>query len=424
MKRVFSNRNVLVISTTNSLVMFFDMLYWPYWAKYLEDVADMSIPQIGVLSAIQRSEQLLFQLPGGILADRIGRKKVTLIAAVARMIVPIIYLSSKSFEFLILGTLFTAMNSLRMPASTAMIAESLPRDQMGSGYGVFNMVRRVPMLFTGILGGMLMDALGIEAGTRICFMGSLIGAVIAFTACYIFLTETLRRKTGVNASVVQDFKEVLPLFKGSLQAMQVTSAIYQFASGLTMQLIILYVIDHIGFSYTQWGLISTTMSIVGFLTSIPGGMMADKYDRVKLNVFARALAPITTIAYITLRDFYQILATRIVAGVGMGLSGAELGWLGGASWDSLMADIVPSEKRGRVTGLMGTVSGSVSLPSPYIGAYMWDNPSIGPEKTMGTTVILGLFSTFILWRYVKDPRSQKQKIEEKARDDEEGKERS
>ena len=186
-----------------------------------------------------------------------------------------------------------------------------------------------------------------------------------------------------------------------------------------MQLIILYVIDVIGFSYTQWGLISTTMSIIGFLTSIPGGMMADRFDRVKLNVFARSIAPITTIAYITLRDFYQILATRIVAGIGMGLSGAELGWLGGASWDSLMADIVPPEKRGRVTGIMGTVSGAISLPAPYIGAYMWEAESIGPENTMWTTVILGLSSIFVLGRFVKDPRHEKKSLEERARDGEE-----
>jgi len=419
MKRVFSNRNVLVISATSSLVMFFDMLYWPYWSKYLKDVIHLTIPQIGLLNAIQRSEQLLFQLPGGILADRIGRKKVTLIAAFARILVPVIYLSANSFELLVLGTFFTAMNSLGMPAFTAMIAESLPRDRMGSGYGLYGMVRRVPMLFTGILGGILMDALGIEAGSRICFIGSFIGALIAFLARYFFLTETLNRRAGSKTSMTQDFREVLPLFKGSLQALQATSAIYQFAMGLTMQLIILYVIEVIGLNYTQWGLISTTMSVIGFLTAIPGGMMADRFDRVKLNVFARALSPITTVAYIYLRDFYQILATRVIAGIGMGLSGAELGWMGGASWESLMADLVPPEKRGRVTGIMGTVSGAVSLPAPYIGAYMWESKSIGPEKTMGTSIILGLVSTFILWRYVKDPKFQKERIEERTRDDEE-----
>jgi len=423
-RRVFSNRNVLVISLTSSLAMFFNMLYWPFWSKYLVEEPPnglgLSITVVGLLSAIQRSQRLLFQLPGGVLADRLGRKKVTLMAAATRMVPPLIYLWARRWEFLAIGSFFSAMSSLGSPAFTAMIAESLPRDQMGSGYAIFGMVRRVPMLFTGIIGGMLMDALGIWKGTRICLIGSFISAAIVFVIRYLFLTETLVRGGRHKRSLKEDFKEVLPLFKGSLMGMQITSAISQFAAGLIMSLIIIYVTGVIGLSYTQWGLISTAMSIISFLTAMPGGMIADRFNRVKLIIFARAISPITTLGYIFLRDFYQILAVRVVAGIGAGLSGAgQMGWMGGPAWNSLLADIIPPEKRGRVSGLMGTISGLAALPAPYIGAYMWDMESIGPEKTMLTSVVLGLVSTAIFWRTVKDPRSEGRGIKEPAKGDRE-----
>ena len=431
-RRVFSNRNVMVISLSNTLATFFRGVYMFFWIKWL--VADpphgfgLELEIVALLSMISQSERLLFQLPGGILADRIGRKKVTLLGAASRIATPLIYLFSTSFEHLVIASIFTAMGSLSGPAFTAMIAESLPRDQMGSGYAIYGVTRRIPRLFTGIIGGILWETLGLSPAMRICLIGSFIGAVVTFTVRYLFLTETLVRRSGRRSSIKEDFKEVLPLFKGPLGAMQVTSSISQFAGRLTRSFIIIYLVGEestVGLTPTQYGFITTTMSTISLITAMPGGMIADKFNRAKLIVFARSISPITTIGYIFLRDFYQILAVRIVAGVGAGLSGAgAMGWMGGAAWSALMADVVPPEKRGRVTGIMGTISGVTSLPSSPVGALMWESDAIGPESTMLTGTALGLISTFIFWKFVKDPRYEEKKIEEVARDDgeEEGKE--
>lgn len=390
---------------TDSLAIFFRMLYLPYWVLYLKHELHLTVAQIGLLITIQKFQELLFKLPGGILADKIGRKKVTLMGAATQMVTPIIYLMAQSWEPLILGYFFAAMSTISEPAFTAMIAESLPKDKRGSGYGTFGMIRRMPLLFTGVIGGLLMDILGLWTATRACLIASFIGTCIVFVARYLFLTETLVRKPRRKSSIKDDFKEVFSLFKGSLLGMQVTSFISQFAYWLTSSLIILYVTGVIGLSKTQWGIIRSAMSILGLLTAMPGGMIADKFNRRKLITLARVISPVTTVGYIFLRDFYQILGVRMVAGIGMGLSGAStMGWLGGPAWSSLMADLVPPEKRGRVIGLMGTISGVAALPSPAIGACMWEMEGIGPDGTLWATVILGLASTLVFWRYVRDPR--------------------
>lgn len=424
LKKSFANRNVLVVSITSSISMFFNMLYMPYWAVYLKDVIGLEIIQIGLLRALARSNQLLFTFPGGLLADRIGRKKVTLMGAAVQIATPLVYLFARSWELLLIGTIINSMQSISTAAFTAMIAESMSRDQRGRGYGIYGLMRRVPMVFTGIIGGVFMDTLGLGLGTRYCFVGGVAGGVTVFTGRYLFLTETLKRKAGAKSSVKDDLKEVIPLFRGSLKYMQVTSALYQFAAGLTSELIVIYITENIGLTYTEYGFIQTVMSTIGIITAIPGGMMADRYDRVKLSVAARAISPITTIGYIYLRSFPQILATRMVAGIGMGLSGAgEMGMMGGPSYESLMADLVPPEKRGRFSGLMSTFSGLVSLPSPYIGAYMWADPTIQPEGTMWTGLVLGLASTFIFGKFVKDPRYEKKRavaeVEEQEEDNQE-----
>jgi len=40
------------------------------------------------------------------------------------------------------------------------------------------------------------------------------------------------------------------------------------------------------------------MSVIGFLMSMPSGMVADKFDRARLNILAGPVHPITTIGYV------------------------------------------------------------------------------------------------------------------------------
>jgi len=51
--------------------------------------------------------------------------------------------------------------------------------------------------------------------------------------------------------------------------------------------------------------------------------------------------------------------------------------MGGPAWQALIADIVPPRDRGKIMGLMGTVTGLIGLPGSYIGGYLYDlNPNL------------------------------------------------
>ena len=125
------------------------------------------------------------------ISGRIGRKKVTLIVAFERISTPLIFLFSTSWEGILFASMLRGFESVGGPAFQAIVAESLPKEKLGAGYGVFNLMQRVPSVFTGILGGVLMDVYGVIDGTRLCFIGSSIIALIVFLARYFFITETL-----------------------------------------------------------------------------------------------------------------------------------------------------------------------------------------------------------------------------------------
>jgi len=75
LRQVFSNRNIIVLSSTNMLYPIFNSLWELWWSLYLLEVLNTPITIIGLLATIQNTSRILFQLPGGIIADRISGRR-------------------------------------------------------------------------------------------------------------------------------------------------------------------------------------------------------------------------------------------------------------------------------------------------------------------------------------------------------------
>ena len=80
-------------------------LYQSFWPLYLLEQG-LNVELVALLSVIGMSSRLLAQLPGGILADRLGRKKALLIASPLFVIQPLIYMFATSWEHFVIGQIF------------------------------------------------------------------------------------------------------------------------------------------------------------------------------------------------------------------------------------------------------------------------------------------------------------------------------
>lgn len=99
--QVFSNRNIVALSSTNMLYHIFNNLWELWWSLYLFEVLKTPITIIGLLATIQNTSRILFQLPGGIITDRIGKKKVIVFGTGLRVLAPILLLFAKSWVWVI-----------------------------------------------------------------------------------------------------------------------------------------------------------------------------------------------------------------------------------------------------------------------------------------------------------------------------------
>jgi len=78
--------------------------------------------------------------------------------------------------------------------------------------------------------------------------------------------------------------------------------------------------------------------------------------------------------------------------------------MGGPAWQALVADLAPSRMRARIMGLMGTITGLSSLPSPILGGYLYDDYS--PQVAFLVAFALGIIGATIFAIFVKEPKKR------------------
>ena len=412
-REVFSTRNIVVLSGTSTLYQVFNSLWQLWWSLYLLEVLNAPIAIIGLLSTIQSSSQILFQLPGGMLADRIGRKKVIVLGTTLRIFGPLILVLAPTWQWVIPGVVLNAVASLYMPAFNAIIADSLPHEKRGTAFGAYRTVTSMPNIVMPIVSGLYIDAIGIARGVRLGLYMYIVAAVVAMAARALFLRETLIRGDGdepqrlSREALGSDVRGLLERFRGMMLAMLVVACISGFAMRMVYPFLVIYGVEVIGLTTTQWGLLQTTAMGLSTALYLLGGVVSDRFGRVPCITVARSILPLESLGLVFFHGFGSLLPLFALLGIGGGLGGGSIrggGYMGGPAWQALIADIVPQGDRGKVMGLMGTMTGFINLPAPILGAYVWE--ALGPNTLLLSGGVLGFAAVPLILLFVREPETR------------------
>ncbi len=359
----------------------FNGLWELWWSLYLIEELNTPVKIVGILATIQNTSRILFQLPGGALADKIGRKKVIVYGTALRVIAPIFLFTARTWHWVIPGMVINAMASLYSPAFNAIIAESLPQERRGAAFGAYRFITSLPQVFMPVVSGYYLEVMGISRGVRIGLMMFTVAAGVAVLVRQLFLTETLvddGEDEGDDNGM--GLIETLKSQSRTVWIMLSIAVISSFAMRMTWAFLAPYAYEHVGLSTTQYGLLQTVAMGISVPLYLISGIIADRFGRVPCILLARGLGPFDSLSLYLFKGYNQLLAAYSVIGVAQGLGGGRIrtgGYMGGPAWQALVADVVPQRDRGKVMGLMGTVSGILSLPGSYIGGYLYDfNPNM------------------------------------------------
>lgn len=398
---IFRSRNIVVIALTQTMFMVVATLWWPFWSRYIVELGATKY-QIGLVFMCEQISQLILQLPGGYLADRLGRKKVILLSSVFRGISPLIYLATRSWYMIIPGMVLGQVSSMMQPAVNAMIAESMPRENRAASFSVYRMLTFSPMIFTALVGGLIVDRMGIVPGVRFCVALTIIVSWLNVFIRWRYLEDNYTSgKSDSKDFTLKGSMEVLRTVPRAVWTLVLVASVSSFSVRLAFSYMFIYAEEVLAVTATQWGLVTTASSIVVTLLTVPSGLLSDRIGRKPCITVSRVLQPLMMIGFPLSGGFWAVFSSRIVGAIGEGFGGNVMGIMGGHAWQALVIDSIPRDRRGRVMGLMGTLVGLLSLPATVTGGYLYDN--ISPQAPFQASFILGVLATVIFLATVKEP---------------------
>jgi len=407
-RETFGNRNLAVLTLTQTFYMFTAFLWWPYRSLYILELG-ASTELLGMLLMVETVSQLVFQLPGGILTDRLGRRKVIIYSSILRTAAPFVYLLSTYWSHVAPGLILNSAGMIGIPAINALIAESLPEERRSSGFAAYRTVTWMPMIVTNLLGGVLMDHYGVVRGVRLCLIAMLVVSASSTLIRWRYIRETLEKIDNREDSTKPPRKmgEVirgLGRMPRNIWILTAVAALSGFAMRTVWSFMVIYATEVVGLTKTQWGLIGSLVSVISTVLTLPTGVLADRFGRKPLITVSKVLGPISTIGFTLSTNFWGLTIYRSLSGVAMGFGGMVWGPMGGPVWQALVADCTPPEERGRMMGLMGSIASVVSTPASWIGGYLYDN--VSPKLPFQLSFILDIVSTAVFIALFKEPRKE------------------
>lgn len=330
-----------------------------------------------ILVSVSSVAMIVANFIGGFLSDKIGRKKV--IALGSAILAPSLFAYSIVPNIL----LMTVVNFLHafsaamfQPAFQAMVADSSKVGSRGKAFGHFNLFWIGSTVPAPLVGGFLVDAIGL----RFPFVLAALISLVALVAS-LGLVEISRKATTADTAIAESSieKAVMP-FASVLLIFGVIGFFNGLLNGMMAPLIRIYTVFKLGVSPTELGLVfSLGSGLVTTLVQIPGGRLTDKVGRKPLMLFSLLGVP-----FVIAMAFTSSVIQFILASAGL----VAFGNLSAPAYSAWLMDLVSSAKRARTSGIINTITGTGMFIGPQLSNWIYE--------TQGN-IVLPFIATALPW---------------------------
>src|SRR5258707_917770 len=369
-------RNVAAASGAVFLVGLGEELWKKFLPKYLESLG-ASVVAVGLFGTAEDFFDAIYQYPGGWLADHWGRQRAFLIFLAAAIVGYFIYLSSPSWPYLFLGLAFVmAWQAMGSPAMFATIGDALPKERRSMGFTIQSTLKRIPMVVSQLIGGAMIDALGLHKGIRTGLLVS-IGLAALAAALLSFLRLPAVALDAVKMSGVWDS------FHPTLKRLLASDIVIRLCEGMADIFVVLYVTNVSGVTIPKYGVLVAIQLMTAILIYVPSAKVAARVGRkpfVIATFFCFALYPI---AVILAHNFRALILAFIVGG---------LREIGEPSRKAMIVDFAGQQLRGRTVGLYYLVRSLSITPASAIGGLLW---KVRPEIPFVMAGLIGVAGTLL-----------------------------
>ena len=122
---------------------------------YVTNVSRITLPEYGVLVAIQLLTAILIYVPSAKIADRIGRKSIVIATFLCFSLYPVAVILTHSFTGLIFAFILGGLREIGEPSRKAMIVGFAQPQLRARTVGLYYLVRSLSITPASVIGGLL-----------------------------------------------------------------------------------------------------------------------------------------------------------------------------------------------------------------------------------------------------------------------------
>ena len=374
------NIRVLAVQTLVSQLSF--GMFYVIWQPYILKTG-VSVVGLGMIQSVINISTTAGLIVWGFLADKIGRKPVTLAGSACRLIAILALVVSQRIEFLIVFAFFIGFSSLFMqgnPGRSALVSESVDGASRATAFSVLMSISMIANTVTASAGGWI----ALNAGYSPIFYLCLVGEGLGLLIMKIYLRETLKPavEETEKKSFLEEVKGFLVPEKG-IGRLYAILLVMGFGYGTGFSLFYGTLVDSYGFTELQLGLLSTAFNISWGLSSIPIGKLTDRVGKKPMLMVSWVMAMISLLGFLTFRSFPAFLFFEVVRGLDPSF------WV--PAWMALISEKVSSERLSTALGKIDATARLAMIPAPWLGGLLYEAWGFGAPLAvqLGCLLILG-----------------------------------
>jgi len=409
-----ARKNVNYLASLDFIISLGFGLIMPLFPQYVKLLGGGGL-EVGILFSSFVLPRAILAAPFGNLSDRIGRKRLILIGSFLYALLAVLFTVPTSWSGLILVRgLQGVASAMVWPVSEALVIDSCPAASRGASLGKIVMASNLGMVVGPFIGGGLYfvaaQYLGLSVTDSFKFPFYFTAIVALIGAIMVWANVTDARSPAKDRHKMSFGKLLRPdgmdkQGQRNLKVLYANAAMegFSFASiGPLMALFLL--LEYPRLEADAISIIIGTAMGLGALVAFPARRLSDRFGRKKLFVIGGYLSFVGTILIPFGGVLLVIILLLAMRSMAFQVSSPAL--------RALQADTVPEEVRGRLIGMLESMSNFGSVLGAPMGGLLLDAffaKDIGlPDPFSGTMVPflisggLGIFTVTLVLLLVKE----------------------
>ena len=377
-------RNLVILLIAIFVIGAGEELWMRFVPKYLQALG-ATIFVIGLYDALRTSLGAFYAYPGGVIVDHWGHRRAFIIFNVISIAGYSLVLLIPNWGGVIAGMFFfLSWSCFSLPATFSLVGAALEANRHSMGVGVQSVIKRLPIMVSPVLGGMLIDYFGIIPGVRIALIISIfLSALTIFVQRQFQDSVDASRAVAVTSPMAKrwSLSRTLRQFNPPMRRLLLSDILIRFCERIPYAWIVIFAMDYIGMSAQQVGILTTVEMLAATLCIIPASHYADRYGREPFVIVTFIMFTLFPISLLMSRSFSALVLAFTIHG---------LKEFGDTSRKALIIGYSDPERRGQMIGAYYLVRDLVVSTGAILGAYLW---KLGPALNFLGAAALGVAGT-------------------------------